>query len=121
VSTPVAVMGSPAGTFYVSSVITGVIAEYDADGTFKRVILQPPAGDELGAKPYSTGTPFGLGFGPDGTLYYADLGVVVSDGIGPGDKTGTVRRIRFTDGEPQAPDTLDQGLDYPDGIGIYRP
>jgi hypothetical protein len=121
VTTPVAVMGSPDGTFFVSSVITGVIAEYDADGKFVRVILQPPAGEQLGAKPYSTGTPFGLGFGPDGTLYYADLGVVVGDGIGPGDKTGTVRRIRFTDGKPQPPDTLDEGLDYPDGIGVYQP
>ena len=39
---PVAVMGSPDGTFFVSSVITGVIAEYDADGEFVRTILEPP-------------------------------------------------------------------------------
>ena len=95
-------MGSPDGTFFVSGVITGVIAEYDADGAFVRTVLEPPAGEQLGAEPYSTGTPFGLGFGPDGTLYYADLGIVVGDGIGPGPETGTVRRIRFTDGEPDA-------------------
>ena len=120
-STPVAVMGSPDGTFFVSGVITGVIAEYDADGAFMRTVLEPPAGEQLGAEPYSTGTPFGLGFGPDGSLYYADLGIVIGDGIGPGPETGTVRRIRFTDGEPDAPETLDEGLDYPDGIGIYVP
>jgi hypothetical protein len=121
VTTPVAVMASPQGTFYVSSVITGVIAEYDAAGKFVRIILEPPAGERLGAEPYTTGTPFGLGFGPDGSLYYADLGVVVGDGIGPGPELGTVRRITFEGGEPQAPETLDQGLDYPDGIGIYEP
>ena len=121
VSTPVAVMGSPDGTFFVSGVITGVIAEYDADGSFIRTVLEPPAGEQLGAEPFSTGTPFGLGFGPDGSLYYADLGIVIGDGIGPGPETGTVRRIGFTDGEPDAPETLDEGLDYPDGIGIYLP
>ena len=97
------VMGSPDGTFFVSSVITGVIAEYDADGEFVRTVLEPPAGEQLGAEPFSTGTPLGLGFGPDGTLYYADLGIVIGDGIGPGPETGTVRRIRFIDGEPQPP------------------
>ena len=95
VSTPIAVMGSPDGTFFVSSVITGVIAEYDADGAFIRTVLEPPAGEQLGAEPFSTGTPFGLGFGPDGTLYYADIGIVIGDGIGPGPETGTVRRIRL--------------------------
>jgi hypothetical protein len=121
VSTPIAVMGSPDGTFVVSGVLTGVIAEYDADGTFLRTLLEPPAGEVLGAEPYSTGTPFGLGFGPDGTLWYADLGIVIGDSIGPGDGTGTVRRITFTDGEPDPPETLDEGLDFPDGIGIYQP
>jgi hypothetical protein len=120
-STPVAVMGSPDGTFFVSGVITGVIAEYDAEGTFVRTVLEPPEGEVLGAEPFSTGTPMGLGFGTDGSLYYADLGIVIGDGIGPGPETGTVRRIRFTDGEPEPPETLDEGLDFPDGIGVYIP
>ncbi len=82
---PIAIVPAPTDDFYVSSVITGVINEYDANGAFVRTILQPPAGETLGAKPFSTGTPLGLGVGPDGTLYYADIGIVItSEGIGPG-------------------------------------
>jgi hypothetical protein len=84
-------------------------------------VLQPPAGETLGEKPYSTGTPFGLGVGPDGTLYYADIGIVVSpDSVGPGPE-GTVKRIRFVDDEPQPPETMGTGLAFPDGIGVYVP
>ncbi|MEZ5166464.1 MAG: hypothetical protein R2695_08205 [Acidimicrobiales bacterium] len=71
--------------WYVSSVFTGVINEYDHDGHFVREILRPPAGEGLGADPYSTGTPNGLGVTADGTLWYADLGLVVREGeVGPG-------------------------------------
>lgn len=78
-----------------------------------------PAGETLGAAPFSTGTPLGLGIAPDGTLYDADIGIVVSDkGIGPGRGSGTVRRITFVDGDPQAPETMASGLAFPDGIGI---
>jgi hypothetical protein len=59
----------------VSSIINGVISEFDANGAFLRVVLQPPAGEVFGPQPYSTGTPLGLTVGPDGTLYYADLGL----------------------------------------------
>jgi hypothetical protein len=76
----------------------------------------------LGAKPYSTGTPLGIGVGPDGSIYYADIGIVISSGgIGPGNDTGTVRRIRFVHGVPQAPQTMDTALAFPDGIGILTP
>jgi hypothetical protein len=119
-STPAGVAGGPDGHLFVSSVINGVINEYDADGTFVQTVLRPPAGEELGEKPFSTGTPLGIGVGPDGTLYYADIGIVISptDGIGPGPKTGSVRRIVFRDGAPQPPETMASGLDFPDGIGI---
>lgn len=121
-ATPAGLANAPDNGFYVSSVFTGTINEYAEDGTFRRTILQPPAGAELGAKPYSTGTPLGLGVGPDGTLYFADIGVVVADGnAGPGDHTGSLRRIRFVDGTPQPPETMATGLDYPDGIGIWTP
>lgn len=122
-STPHSVAPTPDGGFYVTSVINGVINEYDADGAFVRTILQPPAGEELGPEPFSTGTPLGLGVAPDGTIYYADIGVVADpvNGFGPGDATGSVRAIRFEGGEPQAPETLDEGLQFPDGIGIYVP
>jgi hypothetical protein len=112
--TPSAIAPSGKGTFYVSSVFDGRIAEYGEDGSFIRLILEAAPG----LPPYDTGTPYGIGVGPDGTLYYADLGVVVGPPPGPGDKNGTVRRIRFVNGEPQAPEIMDEGLEFPDGIGI---
>ena len=121
-TTPSGIAGSPDGHLFVTSVINGVINEYDADGTFVRTILRPPAGETLGPKPYSTGTPLGVGVGPDGTVYYADIGIVNGpDGIGPGDHVGTVRRIVFADGAPQAPETMATDLDFPDGIGVFVP
>jgi hypothetical protein len=112
--------GSKPSGWYVSSVFTGVINEYDATGSYVRTILQPPAGETLGIEPFSTGTPLGLGIGPDGTLYFADIGIVIADGrIGPGRGTGKLRRIVFVDGEPQAPETMADGLAFPDGIGVF--
>ncbi|MEX0664313.1 MAG: hypothetical protein WD598_06010 [Acidimicrobiia bacterium] len=110
------------GGWYVASVINGRINEYDADGNFVRTVLTPPAGEVLGAEPFSTGTPLGIGVAPDGTLYYADISIVI-DGtnIGPGNGTGRVFRLRFVDGEPQAPEQMADGLAFPDGIGIYVP
>jgi outer membrane protein assembly factor BamB len=121
-ATPAGLADAPNGGFYVSSVISGVINEYDSTGGFVRTILQPPAGDKLGEQPYTTGSPLGIATDRDGTLYYADIGVIVSkDGVGPGDHTGTVRRIRFVDGKPQPPETMATRLDFPDGLGVYYP
>jgi hypothetical protein len=120
-SSPIAIVRAPKDHFYVSSVITGVINEYDANGGYVRTILQPPAGETIGATTFSTGTPLGLGVGPDGTVYFADIGITVtSEGIGPGPE-GTLRRIRFVNGEPQPPEIMGGGLQYPDGIGVYAP
>jgi hypothetical protein len=121
IATAAGIAKSPQGTFYVSSVFNGVISEFDASGTFVRRILEPPAGEALGAQPYSTGTPLGIGVGPDGSLYYADIGIVIEPDIGPGSGTGKVRRIAFVDGEPQPPETMDEGLAFPDGIGVWEP
>lgn len=121
-ATPAGLANAPDDGFYVSSVFTGVINEYDADGTFRRTILAPPEGEQLGEEPYSTGTPLGIGVGPDGTLYYADIGVVIgADGVGPGEDTGSLRRIRFVDGDPQAPEPMADDLAFPDGIGVWSP
>jgi len=121
-ATPAGLALGPGGQLFVSSVFNGVISEFTRDGRFVRRVLQPPAGETLGERPFSTGTPLGIGVGPDGTLYYADIGIVISDdGVGPGDSTGSVRRIRFVDGEPQAPETMAEGLAFPDGIGVWVP
>lgn len=120
-SSPISIVRAPKNGFYVSSVITGVINQYDANGGYVRTVLQPPAGETLGERTFSTGTPLGLGVGPDGTIYYADIGITITaEGIGPGAE-GTVRRIRFVNGEPQSPELMGGGLQYPDGIGVYVP
>jgi len=122
VVTPAGIAKGPNGHLYVASVFSGVIGEFTADGKFIRRILEPPAGEQLGEKPFSTGTPLGVGVGPDGSVYYADIGIVVSsDGVGPGRGTGTVRRITFdAQGNPKPPVTMDAGLAFPDGIGIWQ-
>ncbi len=122
-ATPTGVVRSPSGGFYASSVFDGRITEYDANGQPIRPILQPNGQEQ---PPYpSTGTPLGLGIGPDGTLYYADIGVEVSFGpngfsAGPGNQNGSVRQIRFVDGAPQPPEKMDDGLAFPDGIGVLN-
>lgn len=122
IPTPNQMVRSPAGTYYVSSVLNGVIAEYDAGGKFLREILAPPHNESLGPKAFSTGSPMGLGVDRDGTIYYADIGLVLANGdIGPGDQNGSLRRIRFANGKPQPPETIDSGLNFPDGIGLFFP
>lgn len=121
-ATPAGLAHAPDGGMYVSSVISGVIDEFGPDGAFRRTILEPPAGEKLGPKPYSTGSPLGIAVDGKGNLFYADIGIVIGDGsVGPGDHTGTVRRIRFVDGKPQEPETMATGLDFPDGLGVFRP
>jgi hypothetical protein len=115
--TPAGVVVKPGGGFYVSSVLNGVIAEYDANGHFVRKVLAP-AHPGL---PIATGSPLGIGLASDGTIYFADIGLVIgSGGIGPGNHTGSVRRIRFVDGQPQPPEKMDSGLNFPDGIGVLE-
>ena len=121
VATPNAIAPSPRG-YYVSSVLSGVIAEFDRHGTFLRNVLAPAPGDTLGPQPYKTGTPLGIGVDRAGDLFYADIGLVVTpDSVGPGDDTGTLRRIHFVRGRPQKPQIMDRHLAYPDGIGVLEP
>jgi hypothetical protein len=121
IQTPVGLARTRDGSFVVSSVLNGVIAEYDRDGKFVRRLLQPPAGERIGKTPYSTGTPFGLEVDSQGTIYYADLGLVLTDtSIDIGMGMGSVRKIAFKDGEPQPPETMDLGLSFPDGIGVLE-
>ncbi len=117
VPTPGGLVLIPDGGFYVASVLNGVIAEYDSDGVFVRRVLTP-AGSGL---PTPSGNPFGLGLASDGTIYFADIGLRLSSGgIGPGPNLGKVRRIRFVDSQPQPPEIMDEGLNFPDGIGVLE-
>jgi hypothetical protein len=116
------IAGTGHGGFYASSVITGVIAEFSADGAYRRTVLAPPAGETLGPEPFSTGTPLGLAVSPDGSLFYADLGLVVDgEGIGPRRGTGSVRRIALRSGRPRPPVVVADDLDFPDALGVWAP
>jgi hypothetical protein len=115
------IVGAPNGHFFVSCIVNGVVAEYDADGVLVQRVLQPPAGETLGENPYSTGTPLGLALDADGTLYYADLGLVFLPDIGPAPGKGSVRRIRFdVEGAPLPPETIQAGFTFPDGVGVIE-
>jgi hypothetical protein len=91
-------------------------------GGFVREILAPPF-EETAQPPYSTGTPLGLAIGSDGTLYYADLGMVLGPPPGPGRQAGSVRMIRFdAAGDPILPPVMiADGLSFPDGLGLLEP
>jgi len=117
IPTPGGLVIIPDGGFYIASVLNGVIAEYGADGKFKRRVLSPRPG---GGLPTPTGNPFGLGLASDGTLYFADIGLTLNGNIGPGQDLGKVRRIRFVNNQPQAPEIMDSTLNFPDGIGILE-
>lgn len=45
--------------------------------------------------------------------------VINGTNIGPGEQTGSVRRITFTDGKPNPPGTISAGLQFPDGLGLW--
>ena len=121
-TSPSGITRGPNGHFFVASVISGVINEYDSDWQYVQKVLRPPPGEMLGKQPFSTGTPLGITVGPDGTLYYADIGIVIdSSGIGPGDHTGSLRRITFTAGAPNPPETIADNLQFPDGLGLWSP
>ncbi len=119
---PADIVSTTTGTFFVSSPQTGVIAEVGADGHLVRTVLEPPDGEVLGRRPFTTGTPAGLGIDPSGALFYADSGLVVRGGrLVAGVRTGTVRRIAFVNAQPGLPRVVDSGLTAPTGLGIWIP
>ena len=113
-ATPLGMVRAPNGNWYVSSVfIPPTIREYDANGEFVRTIAE---GDDIG-------TPAGLAIDSEGTLYYADLGIVAQEGELPGPEAGkgTVRKLTFDEeGNPGQPEIIGQGLDYPDAVAVFE-
>jgi hypothetical protein len=111
--TPSSVVISPAGTLVVSSVFSGTVSEFTKAGVWQRDIwpvspLSPrrgPTGD----------TPFGLAFTADGTLWIADIGIVLNQ---PAAEEGSLVRTPFSSPTPFGT-TAATGLTFPDGLGVY--
>ena len=111
--TPFSIVQAPNGNWYVSSVvIPPTIREYDANGKFVRVIVE---GEDVGS-------PAGLAVDSNGTLYYADLGLVerpAPEFFGPEEGKGTVRKVTFdADGNPSPPEILARDLSFPDAVSV---
>jgi hypothetical protein len=114
--TPSSVVISPDGTLYVSSVFSGTVSEFTKDGEWIRDLypLSP-------VTPFTgpTGnTPFGMAVTADGSLWIADLGIVLAE---PGPGLGSLIRVRFDRArDPVLPaETVQDGLTFPDGLGVY--
>ena len=103
------------GNWYVSSVLNGVIAEFDPSGTFVRRVLSPPRP----GIPSPTGNPQGLAVDAAGDIVFTDLQLQQGPrGIGPG-PNGKVRWIDIDDqGEPAPPVIVREHLAFPDALGI---
>jgi sugar lactone lactonase YvrE len=106
---------APNGNLYVASVATGRIAEFDLEGELVRMLLEPPEA----LPPFSTGYPQGLAVDSHGTLYYADLDLVLDGFAVDAGPDGKVWRMAFgADGSPQPPAVVVRGLAFPDGLGV---
>jgi streptogramin lyase len=116
-TTPSSVVITPQGTLYVSSVFTGIVSEFTRAGTWLRDVF--PLSPVAPVVPPVGRTPYGLAVTSDGSLWIANLGIVVDQ---PAPNAGSVIRVRFTNGQP-APmgDTMRSNLNFPDGLGVYNP
>ncbi len=103
------------GNLYAASVATGRIGEFDPQGRFVRLVLDP--GHAL--PPYHTGYPMGLAVDGRGTLYYADLSLTLGLFSVGTSEDGKVWRIQFdANGNPTAPELGARGLAFPDGLAV---
>lgn len=111
-STPLGLVRAPNGNWYVASVfIPPAINEYGTDGKLVRNIIK---GQDIG-------NPSGVAVASDGTIYYADLGLVTKPGKLPSPERGkgTVRKVVFDkNGNPKAPQIIGSALSFPDGLSV---
>jgi hypothetical protein len=108
-TTPSDIVDSGRGTWFISSVYSGTVSEFDRSGTFLRYVMVT-TGQAAGI------TPFGIGVDSDGSLWVADMGVLL---VGPMPDQGSVVRVRFDENDaPGQPEVIDEGLQFPDGIGV---
>lgn len=116
--TPSDIVASGHGSYYVSSVFSGTISEFDRSGSFVRTVLVSPGQvGQPGVLPQLNGiTPLGIGVADDGALWIADIGVVGNE---PAAAAGSEVRLPIAaDGTIGNPQVVDQGLEFPDGIGF---
>jgi sugar lactone lactonase YvrE len=103
------------GNLYAASVATGRIGEFNQEGEFVRLVLDP--GHRL--PPYETGYPMGLAVDSAGSLYYTDLDLEFNLFSVDTGSDGKVWRIRFDgQGAPRAPELVSRGLEFPDGLAV---
>ena len=105
----------------VTSPPDGRMVAYDLDGTSPTTVLQPPKTTATTGAAPPTGNPYGVTVTPGGAIVYTDLGLErAADGsVAPGDRAGSIRRIDTSGGTLSPPETMDGGLDAPDGLGLY--
>jgi outer membrane protein assembly factor BamB len=115
-ATPSGIARGPNGDWFVGDVLFGRIVEFDANGLFVRVVVDPGPVSSL---PTLYGNPQSIAFDSEGTLYYADLdlvGSLLSPGPGP---DGKVWRVRFDEGgDPLTPEVIASDLRFPDGVSV---
>jgi hypothetical protein len=79
---------------------------------------------QLGQDPNAY-NPFGLAFAPDGTLYFVDIHIKCAGGLlsgcGPADYLGRVMRVSFTNGQPDTPQVVAGGFDFPTSVTVCVP
>jgi len=113
--TPSAVVISPDDTLYVSSVFSGTVSEFTKDGVWMRDLYPfSPVAPRTGP---TTQTPFGLAVTADDALWIADLGIALA---APAPGQGSVIRVPLG-GPVVIPETVKDGLTFPDGLGVYTP
>ena len=121
---PLAIVRDPSCACWAADSVFGdpAIAWFDDQGRplpDRGVVHGTPLGDPHG---YS---PFGLAFGPDGSLYFVDIHITCPNNqisnCGPTDYAGRLMRVTFSGGRPSTPVSVAGGFDFPINVTICVP